>query len=164
MPKPEHRHKNVTRVDHDRSRTHGYKVRIRWAGQNYQQFFGDQTPGDRLGALAAAIEWRDATERQIGKPRTEQPVIGMNSRNKSGMIGVRRGIRAGQDAFIVTWVVAGERRRMAATSFSIRKHGERKARILAIRARQRGEQLRWRAPRLRREPPPASYQPWLPPV
>jgi hypothetical protein len=159
------RHKNITRVDHDNSRTHGYNVRIRWAGNKYCQFFGDQKHGDRLGALAAAIEWRNATEQRIGKPRTEQPVIGMNTRNKSGVIGVRRCRKAGVEVFTVSWIKYGERRQVAATSFSIRKHGEQKAFKLAIRARQRGEQMRWRVPRLRREPPPQpTYRPWLPPV
>ncbi|MDZ4718488.1 MAG: AP2 domain-containing protein [Roseiflexaceae bacterium] len=159
------RHKNITRVDHDKSRTHGYNVRIRWNGQHYHQFFGDQKHGDRLGALAAALEWRDATEKRIGKPRTEQPVIGMSSRNKSGAIGVLRCKKGGSEVFSVRWVVYGERSRVAATSFSIRKHGEKKAFKLAVRARQRGEQMRWRTPRIRREPPiQSAYQPWMPPV
>jgi hypothetical protein len=39
------------------------------------KFFSDKKYGDRLGALTAALEWRDQTERELGKPRSEEPVI-----------------------------------------------------------------------------------------
>lgn len=159
------RHKNITRIDHPAKRTFGYNVRVAWKGQKYGKFFSDQKHGDRLGALAAAIEWRDNKEKEIGKPRTEHQVVGWSSRNKSGAIGVRRCKRAGVDSFEVTWMIYGDRPRKTATSYSIAKHGEKKAFKLALRARQRGERLRWHAPKVRRSTAPTpAYQPWLPQV
>jgi len=159
------RHKNITRIDHPPKRTYGYNVRVCWKGQKYGKFFSDTVYGDRLGALAAAIEWRDATEKAIGKPRTEHQVVGWHSKNKTGVVGIRRCKRAGVECFEVTWAFGENPRKKGTTSYSIAKHGEKKAFKLALRARQRGEQQRWRAPKIRREPPPHStYQPWMPPV
>jgi hypothetical protein len=165
VPKKTTRHKNITRIDHPAKRTYGYNVRVAWKGKKYGKFFSDGVYGDRLGALAAAIEWRDSTEKKIGKPRTEHQVIGFNSRNKTGYTGIRRMKRGDKDYLEVSWVVYGDRPRKTATAYSITKHGEKKALKLAIRARKRGEQLRWHAPRVRREKPAApTYTPWIPPV
>ncbi len=159
------RYKNITRIDHPAKRTFGYNVRIAWKAQKYGKFFSDAVYGDRLAALDAAIEWRNTTEKAIGKPRTEHQVIGWNSRNKTGAVGIRRCFRAGVDSFEVTWMIYGDRPRKGATSFSIPKYGEKKAFKLALRARQRNERLRWQAPRVRRDPPTQpQYRPWMPPV
>lgn len=64
-----------------------YWVRIQWQGQKYAKFFSDRRYGDGLAALDAAIEWRNATERAVGKPRTEQLVIGAPSSNNTGVVG-----------------------------------------------------------------------------
>jgi hypothetical protein len=60
------KHKNITRIDHPAKRTFGYNVRVAWQGQTYGKFFSDRVHGDRLAALAAAIEWRDAKEKEVG--------------------------------------------------------------------------------------------------
>ncbi len=159
------RYKNITRIDHPAKRTFGYNVRIAWKGQKHGKFFSDGVYGDRLAALDAAVEWRNTTEKAIGKPRTEHPVSGWNSRNKTGVVGIRRCLNKGIDTFEVSWIIYEGRRRRAAARFSIRKYGEKRAFKLAIRARQRGEQLRWHAPRVRQEQPlQPTYTPWIPPV
>jgi hypothetical protein len=159
------RHKNITRIDHPAKRTHGYNVRVAWKGQKYGKFFSDRIYGDRLAALDAAIQWRDKTEREIGKPRTEHQVIGWNSRNKSGVVGVRRRKRGNTEVFEAVWISQGETRKRHLTTYSIAKHGEKKAFKLALRARQNGERMRWKAPKVRREPSALPvYKPWMPPV
>lgn len=158
------RHKNITRIDHPAKHTFGYNVRVTWKGQKYGKFFSDSVYGDRLAALDAAIAWRDETERKIGKPRTEHQVVGWHSRNKTGVVGIRRRWRGSAEIFEVTWMVRGDRPRKAVTSYSITRHGEKKAFRLALRARQRGERLRWNAPRIRHEAPKNAnqYKPWMP--
>ena len=69
------RFKNITRIDYAPKRIFGYNVRIAWKCQKYGKFFSDLVYGDRLAALDAAIEWRNATEKAIGKPRTEHQVV-----------------------------------------------------------------------------------------
>lgn len=137
------KHKNVTRVDHPRKNSFGYLVRIMWKGQRRGKFFSDQTYGDRLGALFAALEWRDATEKELGKPRTERQVLGTTS-SPSGTRGVRRVRQGYTEYYEATWATtAGKQRR---TRYSIHKHGERRALSLARKARERGERDRWRTP------------------
>jgi len=138
------RHKNLTRFDHPKKNTFGYFVRIQWKGEKYAKFFSDTVYGDRLGALTAALEWRDATERQIGKPRTDRQVVGFSSRNKSGVVGVRRLIKEGRDVYEATWI--DEQGHVNRTSFSIARHGEKRAFRKAVRARQLHEKTRLQTP------------------
>ena len=137
------KHKNITRVDHDRSHTYGYTVRIQWQGERRSRFFADRTYGDRLAALFAAIDWRNATEQELGKPRTERQVLGIVY-SSSGIPGVRR-IRIGNtDYYEATWsTTAGKQGR---TKYSISRHGEARALRLAKAARSRGEWLRLTTP------------------
>jgi hypothetical protein len=161
------RHKNITRIDHPAKRTFGYNVRVAWKGLKYGKFFSDRVHGDRLGALAAAIEWRDAKEKEVGKPRSEHQVVGFHSRNNTGVVGVRRRTRGGVEVFEATWMTRTEegKRKRRTTCFSIARHGEKKAFKLALRARKNGERLRWSTPKVRREAAAKpAYQPWIPQV
>src|SRR5689334_16386297 len=116
------KHKNITRVDHDASRTHGYNVRIQWQGERRSKFFSDRTYGDRLAALFAAIDWRNATEKELGKPRTERQVLGIVY-SSSGIPGVRRVREGHTDYYEATWgTTAGKQAR---TKYSIARHGEK---------------------------------------
>jgi hypothetical protein len=137
------RHKNLTRIDHLAKRTHGYFVRIQWKGERRMKFFSDKLYGDRLGALAASLEWRDATEAELGKPRTERLVIG-TPRSSTGIPGVRRRKEGHTEYFEVTWVsTVGKHHR---TRFSIARHGEKKALQMARKVRQMREKERHRTP------------------
>ncbi|ACL24410.1 MULTISPECIES: AP2/ERF family transcription factor [Chloroflexus] len=136
------KHKGITRIDHPAKRTFGYFVRVTWNKQRRSKFFSDSVYGDRLAALAAAIEWRNATERELGKPRTERQVIGV-SRTSTGIVGVRRTIKDGREVYEATWRDGNRIRR---TSYSIAKHGERRALALARRAREKYERMRQRTP------------------
>lgn len=135
--------KNITRVDHPKSRTFGYSVRIMWKGERRAKFFSDGAYGDRMGAFFAAKEWRDRTEKELGKPRTERQVLGMTN-SPSGMTGIRK-VRDGYtDYWEATWgTTAGKQRR---TRYSIAKHGEKRALRLALKARERGEKERLSTP------------------
>lgn len=155
------RHKSLTRIDHPTKHTFGYLVRIGWNGVMHNKFFSDRKHGDRLGALAAALEWRNATERTLGKPRTEQPVVSNPRPGKSGIQGVRRlkDTRGENEYYEATWIITPGK--MGRTRYSITKHGEAKARRLAIKARKLHEQQRWQLPRTQTvsvavEPPPVK--------
>jgi hypothetical protein len=150
-------HKNITRFDHPQKNTFGYFVRIQWKGQKHHKFFSDGVYGDRLGALTAALEWRDATECALNKPRTDRQVIGFSSRNKSGVVGVRRLLKQGRDVFEATWMDA--QGRVGRTSFSIAHHGEKRAFRLAVRARQLHEKTRLQVPIKRVERSASDSQP-----
>jgi hypothetical protein len=157
------KHKGITRVDRDAGHhpdgrritaTHGYFARVTWKGQTHRKFFSDSVYGDRLGALGAALEWRDAKEREVGKPRTERMVYG-TSHTETGIIGIRKIVSGpwGHEAYEANWIKSDGT--VGRTSYSITKNGKRKALKLAIEARNRGEANRRAskfAGRVRRKP------------
>ncbi|WP_255604522.1 AP2 domain-containing protein [Oscillochloris sp. ZM17-4] len=136
------KHKGITRIDHPAKRTFGYFVRVTWNKERRSKFFSDSVHGDRLAALGAALEWRNQAERELGKPRTERQVIGV-SRTSTGIVGVRRTVKDGREVYEATWRDGNRIRR---TSYSIAKHGERRALALARRAREKFEKARHRTP------------------
>gem|GEM_PF-642311 len=136
------KHKGITRIDHPAKRTFGYFVRVTWNKQRRSKFFSDSVYGDRLAALGAALEWRNQAEQELGKPRTERQVIGV-SRTSTGIVGVRRTVKDGREVYEATWRDGNRIRR---TSYSIAKHGERRALSLARRAREKYERQRQRTP------------------
>ena len=138
------RHKGVTRIDHPAKRTFGYMVRVAWKGEIHHKFFSDKRCGDRLAALDAAIQWRDRTEVEIGKPRTERMVFGKPA-GSNPAVGVARRRENHTDYYEATWL--SPEGRVQRTRYSIRKHGERKAFRLALAARERHERIRYQTPR-----------------
>lgn len=137
------RHKNITRIDHPSKRTHGYFVRIQWKGERRMKFFSDGVYGDRLAALDEALAWRNATEAELGKPRTDRVVVG-SVRSSTGVPGVRLRKDGNTSYYEATWVTTvGKQGR---TRFSIEKHGAKKALQLARRVRQMRERERQQMP------------------
>lgn len=129
------KHKNLTRVDRPSKNLYGYHVRLGWKGRVYQKWFSDTTHGDRLGALTAALAWRDEKEREIGKPRSEQTVIGVTGSN-TGLVGVARVMMKGSAYYRALWRDAEGK--MHRRWFSIARLGERRALRAAIKARELG--------------------------
>ncbi len=143
MKKRTVKHKNITRIDHPAKRTYGYFVRIQWNGERRSKFFSDGVYGDRLAALAAALEWRDSTEAVMGKPRTERVVVG-KIRSATGVPGVRRRKEGNTEYYEATWVTTvGKQGR---TRFSIARYGEKRALQKARKVRQQREKERHHTP------------------
>ncbi|WP_129631785.1 AP2 domain-containing protein [Candidatus Oscillochloris fontis] len=117
------KYKNLTRIESSPKHRPGYLVRVTWAKKTYTKYFADAAYGDRLGSLAAAVEWRDQVERDVGKPRTNRPAIGVAYSN-TGIVGISRTTKAGKPIFQVTWYEEGKQRRRV---FSIDLLGEQKA-------------------------------------
>ena len=134
------RHKNISRLEYPPKQMIGYWVRIQWQGQKHAKFFSYRRYGDRLAALDAAIEWRNATEQALGKPRTERLVVGAPKPNNTGVVGVRRRTDNHTDYYEATWVT--ETGKQGRTRFSIAKHGEKQALKKAIKARRDHERER----------------------
>ncbi len=118
------RYINITRMDYPKSQ--GYFVRVRWRGDARSKLFSDGVYGDRLSALAAAIEWRDHVTRELGKPSPGSP--------PTPNVGIHRRMREGHEVYEATWSVNGKRGR---TTYSIKKHGIKQAKAMAVAARQR---------------------------
>lgn len=137
------KYKNLTRVERPERNMYGYHVRLGWKGQVYQKWFSDTTYGDRLGALGAALDWRDAKERKLGKPRSEQTLIGMTASN-TGLVGVARVTLKGDAYYRALWRDAEGK--MHRRWFSIERLGEKRAMRAAIQAHEQGMAARLARP------------------
>lgn len=138
------RYKNITRIDHPPKRTYGYFVRVRWKGTTRSRFFSDKKYGDRLAALAMAVEWRDQVEQELGKPRTERLVIGQTRASNTGVVGVRRRKEGHTEYMEATWV--NEHGTLSRTRFSVARYGFKGALRRAQKVREEHERARWRMP------------------
>lgn len=134
--------KNITRVKDYKKRVDGYYVRIGWKGKNYSKLFPIKRWGSEEIALHHAVEWRDRKEAEIGKPRTDRFVMGITRPTNTGVKGITRmkirhwknGKKVGK---IHDWLVVttfDEAGNLNRTGFSIDKHGEEKAMLMAKKA------------------------------
>jgi len=142
------KYKSVSRIDQEEKHTHGWYVRVRFRGSEVSRFFNDKRHGGKRKALAAAVEFRDETERRIGKPRTDRFVVQRDATRKSDVVGVRHVVKftctesgetRAHDVYEVTW--SPEPNVVQRTSVSIRKYGKREALRRAIAIRRDKERL-----------------------
>lgn len=141
-----HQHKGISRIDQPSKRTHGWYVRVIYNGLYYSKFFSDSKYGGAEKSLKEAIKFRNIAEKNLGKPRTDRVVVTANSKNRTGVVGVRRIVdisrrKSGEErryeSYEASWTVKPgivEKRK-----FSIEKHGEQKAFELACRLRRKKE-------------------------
>lgn len=114
----------------------GIRVYLKFKDTEYQKVF-PMTGGERK-ALAAARRWRKERLREVqNSPEAQNPLRKIQSNNKSGIAGVRRGKTAWSKVWSATWVENGKQFHR---SFSIEKFGENEAFKLACKARAEAEQ------------------------
>jgi len=132
------KHKDIARIDQEDKRTHGWYVRVRYQGKTHSKFFSDKKCGGRYSSLLAALAWRDATEANLGKVRTDKHIVTV-SNTDTGVVGVRFNEKLNR--YEVSWVNALGKQ--GKTSVSISKHGKKKAfeKACAIRRQKEAERL-----------------------
>jgi hypothetical protein len=123
------KYKSITRLDYPHKHLFGWLVRVSFKGQIISRYFMDAQYDSPEEALEAALDFRNETERELGKLRSERIVVTRNARNRSGAIGVRRRWKRTRndrgklvEGFEVTW--CPEPGKMGRTFVSIRKYGE----------------------------------------
>ena len=128
------KHKDIVRVDQASKRTYGWYVRVRFNGKIHAKLFSDLKHGGRAASLLAAIAWRDFTEKEIGKPRTDRNIVTMSKTN-AGIVGVR--LNKKLNRYEVSWVTL--QGKQGKTTVSILKHGKEKAFKIACERRKEKE-------------------------
>ena len=127
-------YKGISRIDQPERKTYGWYVRVRFNGTQRSKFFSDEANGGREEALKQAVRFRNRTEQELGKPRTDRLVIARNPRNRSGITGVQRktkiiktetGERKIKNVYEVTW--NPEPGKLCRTWVSIDEYGEEAA-------------------------------------
>ncbi|HNJ43641.1 MAG TPA: hypothetical protein PKZ53_24380, partial [Acidobacteriota bacterium] len=109
------KYKSITRIDRPDRNHHAWYVRVAYKGTLVAKHFADRKYGGKRKALSEAIKFRNQTETEMGKPRTDRVVVTRNPFNKTGVIGVRRTVKRSRsvsegrplgNVFEVTWAPA----------------------------------------------------------
>ncbi len=135
------RNKGISRIDS--GSTHGWSVRGYKNGKTYRKLFSDRKSGGKSKAQNLARQYREELYERLAqipsKPRGRR-IVYRDSRNSTGVIGVCRTAQrtpSGKvyERYAVSWRPAEGVQK--ATSFSIRKYGEKKAFQLAVAHRRK---------------------------
>lgn len=132
------KHKDISRIDQESKRSHGWYVRVRYLGVIRSKFFSDRKNGGKGASLLGALSWRNETEKKLGKPRTDKHIV-TKTKTPTGVVGVRLVDKLGR--YEVTWV--DKDGKPGKTSVSLRKHGKAGAfkRACEIRRQKETERL-----------------------
>ncbi len=131
--------------------------RVSYKDNHRVKFFNDRSFGGTDPALAAAVEYRDLAEKELGKPRTDRTVVTRSPRTRTGVVGVRRSTKRAYtkngdlrvyDVYEVTW--SPQPNTLRRTSISISKYGEEEAFRLAQEIRRTKEEEMYQPPRARK--------------
>jgi len=129
--------KSISRIDSTNNRTHGWNVRIHFEGSTKRKLFSDSKHGGADTAMEAAIKWRDATEKKLGKIRTERKVF-TSPQTDTGVVGVS--FYEGESKYVVTWVSPDGSQ--SKTSIGIQRIGKDAAFVKACSLRLEKDKLR----------------------
>ena len=133
----------ICRIDQPSHRTHGFFLRAARDGQIYSGFYSDKKYGGRAQALAAAQEHRGKLLKILGLPAQKSRRYWAElprRKGRSGIVGVQRVIDRQSKPWRKYWraMWSPEKGVVRKQQFSIRKHGEEKAKQLALHARRAG--------------------------
>ena len=135
------KNKGISRVDS--GATHGWFVRGYKNGKVYTKLFSDLKWGGKRKAQKEARQYRDKLYENLAQIPTKpkgRRIVYRDRRNTTGVLGVCRMVKIGLNGNIikyysVSWKPAPGVNK--ATSFSIRKYGEKKAFKLAVALRRK---------------------------
>lgn len=124
--------KGISRIDYPGSGT-GWFARVTFEGRTHSRYFADASHGGTDKALDKAVKWRDAKEKELGKPRTDRHLAAGGGRSSTGVPGVYRA----KNSFVVAW--SPEPGNLVREFVSIKKYGEEKALERAVALRRQRE-------------------------
>ncbi|MEA2166460.1 MAG: hypothetical protein QOK37_4587 [Thermoanaerobaculia bacterium] len=148
--------KGITRIDDPGRHGVGWYARVTFQGKTSSKYFADASHGGTEAAFVKARKWRNAKEKEVGKPRTDRLLPSTSTRSRTGMSGVYRTT----NSYVVAWSPRpGETRR---EFISIARYGADEAFRMAVELRLRRERAMYgrsfstieQARPVRRMPPP----------
>lgn len=133
----------ICRVDQPHKHHHGFSVRLQRDGKIHAAFFSDAKHSGRAKALAAARNHHRALKAKLGEPKTKSRRYWAEIPRRigrSGIYGVQRFVDRRGRRPVLVWKATWSPRPYVVkrTQFSAHKHGARRAKQLAIRARLAG--------------------------
>ena len=124
--------KGISRIDDPGRHGVGWYARVKFQGKTHSKYFSDGSHNGTRKAFAKALAWRDAKEREVGKPRTDR-VVPAGRKRGTRHVGVYRS----KQSYVVAWSPApGD---VCREFVSIAEYGPQEALRLAIALRQRRE-------------------------
>ena len=133
----------ISRIDQPAKHNHGYFVRLQRQGKIHSAFFSDKQYGGRKNALLAArlhiLKLRKKFGHPVRRSRRWWAEI-PRRKNRSGIVGVHPATLRREGRVLKYWMAtwSPEPYKAVRRLFSLSKHGKRRARSLAIRARREG--------------------------
>ncbi len=125
--------KGLSRINDPGRHGVGWYARVVFRGRTFSKYFADGAHGGTRSAFAKALTWRNAKEKEIGKPRTDRLFAAPSARSPLGIPGVYQSKRS----YVVAWSPApGKIRR---EFVSIRRYGPKGALRRAVELRRRRE-------------------------
>lgn len=122
--------KGITRIDEPGGHGVGWYARVRYQGVTYSKYFADMSHQGTDAAFEKALKWRNAKEKELGKPRTDRVV-------NAGPAGRVPGVYQLKQSFVVAFSPSpGVRHR---EFVSIRKYGYDEAYRRAVALRRKYE-------------------------
>ena len=80
--------KGVTRIDDPGRHGVGWYTRVTYGGKTHSKYFADMAHGGTKAAFLKALGWRNAKEKELGKPRTDRTFAKAGHRSPTGVHGV----------------------------------------------------------------------------
>ena len=127
------RAKGVTRIDDPGRHGVGWYARVTYGGKTHSKYFADMAHGGTKAAFLKALGWRNAKEKELGKPRTDRTFAKAGHRSPTGVHGVYQQ----KKSFVVAWTPAPGR--LERKFISITKYGREGALRRAIELRRKHE-------------------------
>jgi len=133
----------ICRIDQPAKYNHGYFVRLARRGNIHSAFFSDKKHGGRSLAFAVAQKYYRELRLKLGEPKTNSRRFWAEvprRKGRSGIHGVQKIINRRSGKPVIVWRATWSPEPYMARKkqFSVRKHGAKRAKLLAIRARNVG--------------------------
>lgn len=123
----------MTRIDDPGRHGVGWYARVSFGTKTHSKYFADKAHGGTKSAFMKALAWRNAKEKELGKPRTDRTFARVGRRSPTGVHGVYQQ----NTSYVAAWTPApGLLRRKF---FSIARYGREGALRRAIEMRRKQE-------------------------
>jgi hypothetical protein len=124
--------KGLSRIDEPGGHGVGWYARVKFRGKTHSRYFADGAHNGKMNAFKKAVAWRNAKERELGKPRTDR-VVPSGRKSGRGVVGVYQS----KKSYVVAWSPSPGTVRRAFVSIS--RYGRAEALRRAVELRRRHE-------------------------
>jgi len=104
-----------------------------YRARTFSKYFAEGAHGGTRKAFQKAVDWRDATEKVLGKPRTDRTIAAAGKRSRTGI----QGVYQQNQSIVVAWT--SKPGKLERKFISINKYGREEALRQAVEFRRKKE-------------------------